>query len=506
MESASLAGLIAVLGFLMASSLSAQRDLDDVLWQVRREVLLGNRAASLVTTLSDVFGPRLTGSPVLGQAREWVQQQMILSGLGDVKKDPWTFGNPGWANERVHCGITAPNPVALPCAPVAWTPGTSGTAMAEVALIRLPLGMPETQLTEWFDREKPRLEGRIVLLEAPMELPRIPPPPEIRLEFDKLSAFRASSLATRANTGRVKTSGGAIAPLSVTSYHALIDRLLVRAGVVGRVHDSALPDGLLRAFANSTFQMRDAPPSVAIRNEDHSWMARLITSGLDVRMELTIENHEVPAGTLEFNLTGTLEGRDPAAGKIVVGAHLDTWHLGRGATDNAAGVAVVLEAARVLSALDGPRRRRTIQFAFWTGEEQGLLGSTAHVRRYVSGKESRPAAYINVDGGGGRIRAASVYADGHVVADKLSEVFTRLSDLDVVGAIGASGPGPADSDHFPFSSIGVPSIRFEHDPLRFRTHTWHTDIDTLERIVDAELNSAVIVLTAALLHLADSEF
>ncbi|HJQ37332.1 MAG TPA: M28 family peptidase, partial [Thermoanaerobaculia bacterium] len=137
---------------------------------------------------------------------------------------------------------------------------------------------------------------------------------------------------------------------------------------------------------------------------------------------------------------------------------------------------------------------------------QGLLGSTAYVNELIQSKKEPPVTYVNVDGGTGRIRGASVYADGRAVADRLRDTFDSMSDLDVVGVLAASGPGPSDSDHFPFAAAGIPAVRFEHDPLRFRTHTWHTDIDTPERISTNDLNASVTVLAAAVWQLANGRY
>jgi carboxypeptidase Q len=243
-----------------------------------------------------------------------------------------------------------------------------------------------------------------------------------------------------------------------------------------------------------------------MRNEDYGRIARLLASGHDVELEFDIVNRMHEEGRTQYNAIAEIPGTDLAHEVVMLGAHLDAWHAGTGATDNAIGSAVMMEVARILVAA-GVQPRRTIRVALWSGEEQGLLGSQAYVREHFGmAEEPKPAhasfaGYFNLDNGTGRVRAMTVFgppAAGEILRDALAP----FRDLGVLGATTTRSRARASSDHSSFNAAGLPGIQIIQDPMQYASHTWHTNLDTYERVVEGDAIAAAITIAGAVYHLA----
>ncbi len=427
----------------------------------------------------------------------------------DVWTEPWSFGHDGWHNDRAACRTVLPAYQPLWCAASAWTPGTPGPVTARVTLLRPPLGASPEELSEWIADAQGRIAGRAAMLEPPAPAPTFIETWNPKLTHEELGLFRDASGRSDSDVDTVTrvtaTVSSAAAP-SVAARRESVDRALRRAGAALRLIDSTRDYGVLRADANPTLETATAVPTLVLRSEDYGRIARLISAGVTVRVEVDVQNSVFPEGRTEYNLLADMKGTTTPAEVVLVGAHLDSWHVGPGATDNAVGVAVILEAVRLLKAVKAPLAR-TVRVAFWSGEEQGMLGSKAYARRYHEhGAKTgeRIVAYLNVDGGTGRLRGAMVYSDRRQVTAVLRELFAEFADLGVAGAVDVPGTAPAESDHVSFSEIGIPSVRFHHDPIHPQARTWHTDIDTYERLLEDDMIASATVLAAAIVDLARS--
>jgi Zn-dependent M28 family amino/carboxypeptidase len=243
-----------------------------------------------------------------------------------------------------------------------------------------------------------------------------------------------------------------------------------------------------------------------MRNEDFGRITRLLADGTPVGLEFDIRNRLVPEGSTSYNVIGEIAGSDRKDEVIMLGGHLDSWHSATGATDNAIGCAVMMEAARILKAI-GVKPRRTIRVALWSGEEEGLLGSQAYVKKHFGSAENPTAefakfgGYFNIDSGTGRARGMSVFGPPES-ASVLRDVIMPFSDLGVVGAINTRSRGLGGSDHTSFNNAGLPGIGVQQDPIEYFTHTWHTNLDTYERIVESDVRSSAMVIAAAVYDLA----
>jgi Zn-dependent M28 family amino/carboxypeptidase len=225
-----------------------------------------------------------------------------------------------------------------------------------------------------------------------------------------------------------------------------------------------------------------------------------------VEIELDIVNRSFPEGATQYNVIAEIPGTDKAAEVVMLGGHLDSWHAATGATDNAIGCATMLEAIRILNAI-GVKPRRTIRVALWSGEEQGLLGSQAYVKEHFGTFESpKPeyanfAGYFNIDSGTGRARAMTVFGPSDA-ADILREATAPFLDNGFIGIMTTTSRRRGGSDHTSFNEVGLPGIGVQQDPIEYQSHTWHTNLDTYERVIEDDARQSAMVIAAAVYHLA----
>ena len=228
---------------------------------------------------------------------------------------------------------------------------------------------------------------------------------------------------------------------------------------------------------------------------------------MPVTLEFDIRNRVIPEGTTSYNVVGEIfVGSEKPDEVIMLGGHLDSWHSATGATDNAIGCAIMMEAARILKAI-GVKPKRTIRVALWSGEEQGLLGSQAYVKKHFGSFEnptpeySKFGGYFNIDSGTGRARGFSVFGPPEAAAI-LREAVTPFSDLGIVGVVATRSRNLGGTDSTSFNNAGLPGIGTQQDPIEYGSHTWHTNLDTYERIVESDVKAAAIVIAAALYELS----
>ncbi|MCA1816066.1 MAG: M20/M25/M40 family metallo-hydrolase, partial [Acidobacteria bacterium] len=285
-----------------------------------------------------------------------------------------------------------------------------------------------------------------------------------------------------------------------------LDKFLLDSGAVVRVNDAAREHGQIRAFNNRTFDVTRVVPTVVLRNEDYGRISRLLADGLEVTLEFNVQNRVYPEGATAYNVVAEIPGTDKRDEVIMLGGHLDSWHSATGATDNAIGCATMMEAARILKAI-GVRPRRTIRVALWSGEEEGLLGSQAYVKEHFGTFEnpkpdfSKFGGYFNIDSGTGRARGLTVFGPAEDAAI-LREAVGGFSYLGVVGAATTRSRALGGSDNTSFNQAGLPGIGVLQDPIEYGSHTWHTNLDTYERVIEDDVKKSSIVLAAALYRLA----
>lgn len=491
---------------LTASLLCAQAPAPpDAAVRIREEAEKRSQVMKHLHVLADRYGPRLTGSPNYEAAAKWAVQQLSAWGLSNAHLEPWDFGHPGWSNERASGHFLSPVRDPLVFEVMAWTPSTNGPARSEAILLAPPASPSKEELDAWLSENAPRIQGRIVLLGKPREIPVSFAAAQKRLDDEAVKRRLEARGGPPMRPQPPKPEPGRLTPQQV---NAAIDQWLIAHGALVKVLDSGMPHSTIRAFQNRAYDITKSIPAVYLRNEDYGRAARLIESGDKVEMEFDIVNRTHP-GTTTWNVLADIPGTEKPEELVIVGAHLDSWHAATGATDNATGVAVMMEAVRLIQTLQ-LKPRRTIRIALWSAEEQGLLGSKFHVQANFGTFEQPKSefenlvAYLNLDSGTGRVRGASVFGPEEAAA-MVRAAIEPFRDMGVAGASASSSRREGGTDSTSFSSAGLPAIGFFQDPIEYFQQTWHTNLDTYERAVPEDLRQASAVIAAAAWHLASSE-
>ena len=525
---------------LAASTLpfAAQEKIDpDINAKIRQEETAHSRIMRTLHFLTDVHGPRLTGSPAHKAAAEWAVKEMESWGFTNGRLEPWEFGHPGWTNDHLEVHIVAPVKDALVVEALAWTPGTNGTVTATAFNLVTPqgpeapapagqgaggrgpqrLGPTPEELDAYLNGVKDKVRNAAVLVGKPIFVPVNLNAPQPRLsDIDARCRYAPDADKDPACEGRGRGFGqrggggrGQQPPdgrLTARQVDERVDAFLVENKAAARINDAGRAHGQIIAFNNRTYDVTKAVPTVVMRNEDYGRIARILADGTPVSLEFNIVNRTYPEGHTAYNAIAEIPGTDKKDEVVMLGGHLDSWHSATGATDNAIGCAVMMEAARILKAI-GVRPRRTIRVALWSGEEEGLLGSLAYVKEHFgSAEDPKPEfakldAYLNIDSGTGRARGASVFGPP-AAADILRQALAPFTDLGVAGAITTTSRQTGGTDSTSFNNAGLPGIGFGQDTIEYGSHTHHTNLDTYERIIEEDVRASAIAIAGTLYQLA----
>ena len=473
--------------------------------KIRKEEMENSKIMRTLHYFSDVYGPRLTGSPNHKAAADWAVKEMQSWGFDNVHLEAWNFGHPGWVNERASGFITAPVQDSLVFEVLSWTPGTNGVVKGQAIQLDIPERPTQEELTAYLTSVKDKIKSNMIFINKPGVIPvEIQPPAKRISEEDvrkRLDPNTPRSFPTPRPTPTPKAG-----QLNGRQIAEQIDKLLIENGAAVRVDDAGREHGQIRAFNNRSFDVTKAVPTIILRNEDYGRIWRILADKMEVALEFDIRNRTIAEGTTSYNVIGEITGTDKKDEVIMLGGHLDSWHAATGATDNAIGCAIMMEAARILKAT-GVKPRRTIRVALWSGEEQGLLGSQAYVKEHFGTFENPKSGYekfggyFNIDSGTGRARGMSVFGPPEA-AKILGESIAPFSDLGVLGALNSQSRGLGGSDNTSFNAAGLPGIGVFQDPIEYFTHTWHTNLDTYERIIEDDVKNSAIVIAAAVYQLA----
>ena len=485
--------ILALASVASAGSQGAQRRDRDMIAAIKDEGLHRSQVMETVGWLSDVYGPRLTGSPAIEDAKSWAMQQLRQWGVANVHEERFAFGK-GWSLERFHAHMIEPQVMPIIGYPKSWTSSTLGTTSADV--VRVDIRTPED-----LDTYRGTLRGKIVLPQPPREVRMLDGELVLRMDDALLAEASRTPPPPAASTHRPPRTDPALGALVNQFYVdegvvAVLDRGSDAVMVSGAPSGSNLTWPTQRTDGGTVFVGRGGPrdenagnvvPSATIAVEHYNRMVRLLDRGIPVRVELNIQTrfHDEDERLNAFNIIGEIPGTDLADEVVVLGAHFDSTHASTGATDNATGTAATMEALRILQAVDA-RPRRTIRIALWGGEEQGLLGSRAYVRRHfgdpttmeLKPEHAKLSAYYNLDNGSGRIRGIWLQANA-AVAPIFEQWIEDLQDL------GVSTLGPRSTqgtDHVSFDRIGLPGFQFMQDRLEYNSRTHHSNMDFFDRV------------------------
>jgi len=463
--------------------------------------------------LDDRIGGRLTNSPSMRLAERWTQEKYRGWGLKNVRLEPFDFGR-GWWIESSRVRMTEPRPLELRAIPIAWTPGTNGVLAAPVIVAPM---ITENDFADW----KGKLAGKIVLINRPAPPKDDGDPPFKRLSDSDISKLDRFEEPVTDPEARKKQTERFL-------FRSKVQNFLASEGAVAWAQMSRTEGRLLHGEGYE-FMVGRTPklPGLELGAEDYRRLARLAKTGI-VKLEIDSRIHYEDADHNANNVIADIPGSDLKGGYVMAGAHLDSWVAGDGAADNGAGAVVVMEAARILASLD-VKPKRTIRFALWEGEEQGLLGSGAYVERHFAHRTpdsqaepelagrgsywssdtypiqtlpefSELAAYFNLDNGSGKVRG--IYTEGNFGVVPIFKEW--LAPFSSMGASAVVAAPTGATDHVFMTRLGLPAFQFIQDPLDYESRVHHTDLDTFDHLRAEDLRQASVVLAAMLLDAANN--
>ena len=500
---------LSVILALLSLPLAAQDGSGDMLTRIRKEAMDHSQIMKTMHMFTDLYGPRLTGSPNHKAAADWAVKQMTAWGLENAHLEPWDFKHPGWLNERLTAHLISPVKDPLVCEVLAWTPSTKGTVQASALQLVVPEKVTQDQLNIFLNNNKAKVRGKIVLIGKPAVIPVNLNPPAKRLSDEQAQQRfgpNARPFAFPSPSPTPTPDPNAPKPLTNRQINEQLDTFLKDNGALVRVNDAGREFRQIRAFNNPTYDVNKVVPTVVMSNEDFGRIARILNDGTEVVLEFNIVNHVYPEGATSYNTVAEIPGSDKADEVIMLGGHLDSWHAATGATDNAIGCSIMMEAARILKTL-GVKPRRTIRVALWSGEEEGLLGSQAYVKQHFgSFEDQKPGyekfgGYFNIDSGTGRVRGASVFGPPEA-ANIMRDILEPFKNDGVVGAGATRSRRLGGSDNTSFNEAGLPGIGMGQDPIEYGTNTWHTNLDTYERILEDDVKKDAMEVAWAVYQLA----
>ena len=445
---------------------------DELTARIVDEGMHRSHAAADLEYLLDVIGPRLTGSAALHRANEWTRDKFREYGADSVALDPWKFGA-GWTRGPMTLRMLAPQQRELLGVSWAWSPGTNGPRAGDVVLM-------DARTPQEFDKRfAGKLRGKWVLLGDAQPV-----------------VNAADPLVTREDSVRQDSIAHALAPHNSTEQQFFAQRFwyVAREGVAGIVRDGGKQFGL---FTMSGSPSAISPvPQIVVGNDTYAQMERLVHRGEPVRIEANIENSFTRDSPPQYNTVAEIRGTEHPEEFVLLGAHLDSWDLATGGTDNGAGAIAVLETARILKAA-GVRPKRSIRFVLFTGEEQGLLGSQAYAAEHAKDADHCQAVLV-LDNGTGRITGMALQN-----RDELRDMWSAmLAPLSALGPLTVRSAFKTGTDHLAFIQDGVPS--FNYDQLtRGYDHTHHSQIDDYDHVVPRDVAQAATIMAVNAWQLAD---
>jgi hypothetical protein len=464
--------------------------------RIKQEALTRSQVMDHVSWMSDVYGPRVTGTPNYQRAADWAMKKFNEWGFANVHSERFAFGQ-GWRVERFSAHIISPEPQPIIGYPRSYSPSTKGTVSGDV--IRVDI-RTEADLA----RYKGQLKDKIVLPQSERAVRMLDGRLVLRMDENDIAEALTTPVPRPAPTPPAAAPPPPAAAAAPVSPRRLADFFVAEgvAALLERGSDSdtsaggsdlswqtqRVDGGTIFPGSGGSRDPKDPQqvPSATIAVEHYNRMVRALAKGQPVRVELNIQTTFYPevAGTPNgLNILADIPGSDLANEVVILGAHFDTTPGATGATDNATGSAAMMEAARIIKSL-GLRPRRTIRVALWGGEEQGLLGSRAYVaEHYGSGSSAKPAhatvaAYYNLDNGTGKIRG--IWGQGNLGAMAL---FTQW--IEAVRDLGVQFVGPRSvgaTDHASFDNAGIPGFQFMQERLEYNSRTHHSNMDFVDRV------------------------
>lgn len=520
-----------------------QSDSNDPIVRIKDEGMNRSQVMQTLSYLSDVIGPRLTASPGMKRANNWTRETLEKWGMQNAHLEAWGPFGRGWSLKRFSAQVVDPLNIPLIAYPKAWSPATKGAITGDVVYL-------DAKTEADLEKYKGKLKGAIVLTQSPRELKARFAPLGTRQDEKSLLALAD---AIPPASGRGAGGGGGGGGFRMTPEQRATLNFNTRKIMFAQDEGAAvLVDGSRAGDGGTIFvQQATVPtiipevqpatpaprvnaydkiapkilPQIVVANEHYNRIVRMLQAGENVKMEVNIGVEWQDADPMGYNTVAEIPGSDPQLKDeiVMLGGHMDSWHAGTGATDNGAGVAVAMEAMRIIQTL-GLKPKRTIRIGLWTGEEEGLLGSAAYVKQHFgtidpgnSGvvppgtPNSQPAApgklttlpeydkfdaYFNLDNGTGKIRG--VYMQGNEAVRPIFRQwlmsFRDRPGENLWGANTLSISNTGGTDHLSFDRIGLPGFQFIQDEIEYDTRTHHSNMDVFDRIQADDMKQAATIM------------
>ncbi len=525
-----------LLGLVFGLTVLAQEQVDlSMVGRIKTEAFEKSRVMDTMGYLTDVYGPRLTASPGWRQAADWAVKRLQGYGVQNVRLEKWGSFGRSWSLKQASLEITDPGYLALDAVPLAWSDNSSGIATGE--LVFAPFG-PNSQdpkqlqenLDKYMNQWKGKLKGKVLLYSRPLTLQPVTQPLFERYTDKELSDLVAApapaakmqdvpdlkDLKFPEDAAEAREFQASLPGWVTDQFRAQRDEITAKRikflrdeGVVAILTTGGTSrNSLLFAQAAGPYDAKYelAPPSFIVTAEQYNRMVRLLEKKVAVKVRVNLQADTSRGNEDAYNITGEIPGSSKADEVVMIGAHFDSWHAGTGATDNAAGSAVMIEVMRILKTLN-LKLDRTVRIALWSGEEQGLLGSKAYVKEHfgdpatmrLQDGHAKLSGYFNLDNGSGKIRG--VYLQGN---DAMRPVFERwLAPFRDEGVSTITIRNTTGTDHLSFDEVGLPGFQFIQDPLEYSTLTHHSNMDTLDHIQKADLMQAAAVIASVVYDAAN---
>ncbi len=488
--------LVLCLAFPAAAQIEEPVDLDAI-YRIKDEGLSRSEVMEITSYLTDVYGPRLTGSPNIRRAGDYARSKLVEWELVDAELEEWGPFGRGWTNDHFSAHMTIMGQ-SYPMIgyPKAWTPGTDGEIRGEAVLAVI-------ETPEDIEEFRGQLGGKYVLTESM---------PQVSAQFEAPGRrFTDEELETRSRQPlRVRNRRGGGGGRNNREFARTRMEFFLDEGVAALLEPGNGSGGTVFVQSGGRWEV-DADPvalQVELAVEHYGRIYRTLEKDLPVTLEMNIQNTFHDDDLNAFNVVGEIPGTDRADEVVMLGAHFDSWHSGTGATDNAAGSAVMMEAVRILKATGLPMRR-TVRIALWTGEEHGFFGSRAFVAEHLADRQtmdidpdhSKFAGYFNVDNGTGAIRG--IYSQGN---ERVEPIFSRwMEPFESLGMTTFSIRRTGGTDHLAFDEVGLPGFQFIQDPIEYSSRTHHSSMDVYERIQAEDMMKNAVIVAAFVYHAANRE-
>jgi len=489
----------ALIILLLAATLTDQPDLA-IQTRIRQEGFRNSKVMELAAGLTDTIGPRLTGSPNMKRANDWTVAKLTELGMSNAHAEPWGPFGRAWSYESCNVRMISPDVAQLWALPRAWSPSTNGVVRGTPVKVKI-------ESVDDLEKQKGKLAGKIVMIGD--VTPITDAPPAAHYDEKQLADLGQYEIpAARAASDEFRRR---------TQFRRALNKFLVDEKVAVIIVPGRGEEGtfLVQQSGSPKIDEPIGVPSISLETEHYGRIARLLDQKQNVEIEIDVKTTISEENAMSANTIAEIPGRDKDAGVVMLGAHLDSWHGGTGATDNAAGCAAMMEAMRIIKTL-GIQPRRTIRIALWSGEEQGLLGSRAYVAQHfgtrpesndpaekdlpvamrkklplvLKPEHAKLSAYFNMDNGAGKIRG--IYTQENAAVVPIFEAW--LQPLRDLGATTVTMRNTTGTDHIAFDDAGLPGFQFIQDELEYESKTHHTTSDTFERLHREELMQASVVI------------